>query len=90
MFPMLPFANCIATTASFEGARHEVTANMAAQLNFHGSGWRSPWLRGRYGSMFRHDLDSLSLCRLGRIRRVRRFPALICLGENHGEEDYNR
>ena len=31
--------------------------------------------------------DSLSLCRLGRVRPGRRFPALIC---PHGEEDCNR
>jgi galactose mutarotase-like enzyme len=44
MFPMLPFANCIRDNRfTFEG-RHEVTANMAGtRLNFHGSGWQSPW-----------------------------------------------
>ena len=61
MFPMLPFANCIRDNRlTFEGRRHEVTANMAGtRLNFHGSGWQSPWLRGRYGSMFRHDRGQL-------------------------------
>ena len=79
MFPMLPFANCIRDNRfTFEG-RHEVTANMTGtQLNFHGSGWQSPWLRGRYDSMFRHDRGQLVAMPFGRIRRVRRFPALIC------------
>src|ERR1700722_1374140 len=45
MFPMLPFANCIRNNRfTFEGRCYEVTANMAgARLNFHGSGWQSPW-----------------------------------------------
>src|SRR5271166_1688437 len=45
MFPMLPFANCIRDNCfTFEGRRYEVASNMAgARLNFHGSGWRSPW-----------------------------------------------
>ena len=45
MFPMLPFANCIRDNCfSFEGQRYEVASNMAgARLNFHGSGWQSPW-----------------------------------------------
>jgi aldose 1-epimerase len=45
MFPMLPFANCIRDNCfTFEGRRYKVASNMAgARLNFHGSGWRSPW-----------------------------------------------
>ena len=45
MFPMLPFANCIRDNCfTFEERRYEVASNMAgARLNFHGSGWRSPW-----------------------------------------------
>jgi aldose 1-epimerase len=45
MFPMLPFANCIRDNCfTFEGQRYEVASNMAgARLNFHGSGWQSPW-----------------------------------------------
>jgi aldose 1-epimerase len=45
MFPMLPFANCIRDNCfRFEGQRYEVASNMAgARLNFHGSGWQSPW-----------------------------------------------
>ena len=45
MFPMLPFANCIRDNCfTFEGRRYEVASNMAgARLNFHGSGWQSPW-----------------------------------------------
>ena len=67
MFPMLPFSNCIRDNRfTFEGRRREVTANMAGtRLNFHGSGWQSPWLRGRYGSMFRHDRGQLVAMRFG-------------------------
>jgi aldose 1-epimerase len=45
MFPMLPFANCIRDNCfTFEGRRYKVASNMAgARLNFHGSGWQSPW-----------------------------------------------
>jgi aldose 1-epimerase len=45
MFPMLPFANCIRDNRfTFDGRRYEVASNMAgARLNFHGSGWQSPW-----------------------------------------------
>jgi aldose 1-epimerase len=45
MFPMVPFANCIRENCfTFEGRRYEVASNMAgARLNFHGSGWQSPW-----------------------------------------------
>jgi aldose 1-epimerase len=45
MFPMLPFANCIRDNRfTFERRRYEVASNMAgARLNFHGSGWQSPW-----------------------------------------------
>ena len=48
MFPMLPFANCIRDNRfTFEGRHYEVTSNMAgARLNFHGSGWQSPWRVG--------------------------------------------
>ena len=46
--------------------------------------------RGRYGSMFRHDRGQPVAMPFGSIRPARRFPALICLSENYGEEDCNR
>lgn len=45
MFPMLPFANCIRDNRfGFAGRDYAVKPNMAgARLNYHGSGWQSPW-----------------------------------------------
>jgi aldose 1-epimerase len=45
MFPMVPFANCIRDNLfGFAGRRYSVQPNMrGARLNFHGSGWQSPW-----------------------------------------------
>lgn len=45
MFPMVPFANCVRDNRfRFAGNSHILPANMpGVRLNFHGSGWQSPW-----------------------------------------------
>jgi aldose 1-epimerase len=45
MFPMLPFANCIRDNRfNLDGRTYELQSNMpGVRLNFHGSGWQSPW-----------------------------------------------
>ncbi len=45
MFPMVPFANCVRDNCfGFGGRSFRLPPNMAdARLNFHGSGWQSPW-----------------------------------------------
>lgn len=45
MFPMVPFANCIRDNRFiFNGNAYRIKPNMeGTRLNFHGSGWLTPW-----------------------------------------------
>jgi aldose 1-epimerase len=60
MFPMVPFANCIRSNRfDFAGRTWTVAPNMAGEpLNFHGSGWRLPWVVDAAGP----DRARLVLC----------------------------
>jgi aldose 1-epimerase len=77
MFPMLPFANCIRDNCfTFEGQRYEVASNMAgARLNFHGSGWQSPW---RVASV--SEAAAVLVLDEGRVDEAYRFSAVQRFG----------